>query len=48
MVENIKKSLLEVDFASLSRRTLTPSPVEADQKLLDVYATPTRGPVRPS
>jgi hypothetical protein len=34
MVENIEKSLLELDFASLTRRTFTPSqPAWEDQVL---------------
>jgi hypothetical protein len=34
MVENIEKSLLEVDFASLTRRTFTPSPAAWEDQVL--------------
>jgi glycosidase len=34
MVENIERSLLEVDFASLTRRTITPSPAARDDQVL--------------
>jgi glycosidase len=34
MVENIEKSLLELDFASLTRRTFTPSPAAWEDQVL--------------
>ena len=34
MVENIEKSLMEVDFASLTRRTFTPSPAAWEDQVL--------------
>ena len=34
MVENIEKSLLDVDFASLTRRTFTPSPAAWEDQVL--------------
>src|SRR5262249_45921656 len=34
MVEDIEKSLLEVDFASLTRRTFTPSPAAWEDQVL--------------
>src|SRR5271165_4181187 len=34
MVEKIEKSLLEVDFASLTRRTFTPSPAAWEDQVL--------------
>ena len=34
MVERIEKSLLELDFASLTRRTFTPSPAAWEDQVL--------------
>ena len=34
MTENIEKSLLELDFASLTRRTFTPSPTAWEDQVL--------------
>jgi hypothetical protein len=34
MVENIEKSLLDLDFASLTRRTFTPSPAAWEDQVL--------------
>ena len=34
MVENIEKRLLEVDFATLTRRTFTPSPAAWEDQVL--------------
>ncbi len=34
MPENIEKSLLELDFASLTRRTFTPSPAAWEDQVL--------------
>ena len=34
MTEQIEKSLLEIDFASLTRRTFTPSPAAWEDQVL--------------
>jgi hypothetical protein len=34
MVEHVEKSLLELDFASLTRRTFTPSPAAWEDQVL--------------
>ena len=34
MIEQIEKSLLELDFASLTRRTFTPSPAAWEDQVL--------------